>query len=271
MHPPACLQSCFCRTFVSSCEIIPSVRPRRREKEKGCLVRLSGLICDRIGLSLVVLGIVQVCAAGDVSTISIARLPAEVVIDGRLDEACYRGRPLVDRFVVAGSPTAATSATRTWLFWNEDRLVFAFDCEDAGIVARPRTANERDTESQDRVELFLWSGRIGDGYYCFEHAPEGALHDSFTRFYRKVDRDWTAKGYRAAFQRTPRGYTAEGELPRALLESMGFRLRQGEQWRLGLFRADVAGDGTVRWLTWIDRNAPPDFHVAESFGYAVLK
>jgi hypothetical protein len=231
------------------------------------ITAVKSLLCAAVALC----AIAACTTRRETPSLEIPRLPCDVVIDGKLDETCYTSAPLVGRFVVAGAPESPTSGTRVWLYWNDDRLVFAFDCEDADIVASPPTDNERAAEAQDRVELFFWSGRMEDGYYCFEHAPEGALHDSHTMFYRKVNRRWDAQGYHAAFQRTPKGYTAEGEFPKSLLDSMGFRLRPGEKWRLGLFRADFDGGGSARWLTWIDRDAPPDFHVAESFGCVELR
>ena len=210
----------------------------------------------------------------DLPEVGIPRCDSRVAIDGKLDETCYHHEALVARFVVAGAPGEAAPATRAWLFWDEDRLLFAFDCEDAHIAARPPSGVEKDVDPQDRVEIFLWSGRPEDGYHCLELSPGGAAHDYTARFYRRFDDSWAPAGLRWSAALAARGYSVEGELPRAALEDMGFRLRAGERWRLGLFRADfeqAAPGAEPRWITWVDHGGPPDFHVAGSFGHSVLE
>lgn len=210
----------------------------------------------------------------DLPEVGIPRCDSRVAIDGKLDETCYHHEALVARFVVAGAPGESAPATRAWLFWDEDRLLFAFDCEDAHIAARAPSEVEKDVDPQDRVEIFLWSGRPEDAYHCLELAPLGAAHDYEARFYRRFDDSWAPAGLRWAAAPTERGYSVEGVVPREAMEGMGFKLRAGERWRLGLFRADFDGlaPGTEpRWITWVDRGGTPDFHVAGSFGQSVLE
>jgi hypothetical protein len=199
-------------------------------------------------------------------------LPVE--IDGKLDDACYLDEAMVARFVVAGAPGEAAPGTRAWLSWSDEGLFFAFDCEDEHVVSRPPSAGEKDVDPQDRVEVFLWSGRAEDGYHCLELSPGGAAHDYVARFYRRFDDSWSPAGLRWSAAPTAKGYSVEGELPRTAVEDMGFRLRAGERWRLGLFRADFEGSAAgaePRWITWVDHGGAPDFHVAGSFGYFVLE
>ena len=202
----------------------------------------------------------------------VPRLRDSVVIDGRLTEACFARAPLVAQFVVAGAPRRAPQPTRAWLFWEPERLVFGFDVIDADIVAAPESGRERDVDPQDRVELFLWSGRTNDNYYCIEISARGALHDYSARFYRQFDDAWSPAGWRYAVTPTSRGYQVEGELSRAAMEWMGFRLAAGERLRAGLFRADFrTGAPEPDWLCWVDARGPqPDFHVAESFAEIIF-
>lgn len=208
------------------------------------------------------------------SSAEVSRLRAPVVIDGRLGETCYQGVPLVSTFAVAGAPSAKPQETRAWLFWEPDRLVFAFDVKDTDIVAVPASVHERDVDGQDRVELFLWSGRPDDVYYCVEIGARGAVHDYSARFYRKFDDAWSPSGRNYAVSPTSSGYTVEGELSREALSKMGFNLKPGERIHAGLFRADFRSNAPIdpTWLCWVDaRGAKPDFHVAASFGEIVLK
>jgi hypothetical protein len=199
---------------------------------------------------------------------------ADVTLDGQLSEPCYRDFVPVESFWVACEPDRKPPRTRAWLFWNDERLLCAFDCEDAGLVAAPKSASESDVDGQDRVELFLWSGRGHDAYYCVEIGALGALHDYRAQFYRQFDSAWALEGLRYAVARTATGYSVEAELPRAAMERMGFRLKPGARLRGGLFRGDFSASdpkAEPAWITWADaRGAKPDFHVAASFGELAL-
>jgi hypothetical protein len=224
--------------------------------------------------ALAAAGLACGCAGASPTLLEVERVDEPIVVDGRLDEACYRreapdcGFPL-DRFLVASAPDRAPPPTRAWLFWSEERLVVAFDCEDRDVVARPESGREHDVDAQDRVELFLWSGRAEDSYACIEFGAGGALHDYRARFHRRFDDSWRAAGLEHAVTARADGYRIEAALPRALMEELGFPLAAGTTLRAGLFRADFRGDapGDPTWITWIDaRLAAPDFHVAASFG-----
>ena len=199
---------------------------------------------------------------------------AQVHVDGKLGEPLYQVPPLVERFVIAGQPDQCPARTKAWLFWQPQRLIFAFECEDAEIVAAPPSLNKHDVDAQDRVELFLWSGRSQDTYYCIEIGALGALHDYAARFHRRFDDRWSMAGLEYAATTTPQGYCVEAAIPRTTLESLGFRLAAGAGWRIGLFRAEFSTRATLgepTWITWVDARTPkPDFHVPASFGACTL-
>ena len=216
------------------------------------------------------------CADDKATPIPELKLPflaSPVTIDGKLDEACYRNAPLVERFVVAGEPRRKPQDTKAWLFWNQEKLVFAFACKDTDIVAKPESGHEHDVDDQDRVELFVWSGREADPYYCIEIGARGAVHDYKARFYRKFDDAWSPKGWKHAVAETADGFSVEAELSKDALQEMGLALKTGTSLRAGLFRADFSTgkpkDPT--WITWVDaRTKEPDFHVAVAFGSLTL-
>jgi hypothetical protein len=56
------------------------------------------------------------------------------------------------------------------------------------------------------VELFLWSGRETDAYFCLEIAAAGAVHDDEAKFYRRFDDAWRAGGWGYAVKPRPGGY-----------------------------------------------------------------
>ncbi len=211
------------------------------------------------------------------STAAVLRVPfldCPLTVDGYLDEPCYRRAPIVTNFVIAGDPGRRAAATSAWLFWTHERLVFAFDCDDTTLVASPPTATERDVDPQDRVELFLWSGREVDGYFCIEIAARGAVHDYKARFYRRFDDAWSPRDWKCAVKPRSGGYRVEAVLSQAALEAMGFHARAGARIRAGLFRADFAPGrpDSPDWITWVDARTPqPDFHVADAFGTLVFQ
>ena len=204
------------------------------------------------------------------------RVPAfadAVILDGVLNDGCYARTTPIENFVIASEPGRRPAPTRAWLLWNERQLVFAFDCDDSDIVASPPTANERDVDPQDRVELFLWSGREADAYYCIEVSASGAAHDYSARFYRRFDDTWSPRGWQSAVKLRPGGYRVEAAISREALAAAGLSLSSGEHWRVGLFRADFshARPDTPDWITWIEPGTPkPDFHVAGAFREVVL-
>lgn len=245
-----------------------AVRQGLHPGRSGCTGRLAALLlvcCVCCVPAMTVIG----RAAEDAPALDVPPLPGAVQIDGKLDEPCYQTPPIVSEFVVAGSPETRPQPTAAWLFWHPERLVFAFAVQDAEIVAAPPSTQERDVDPQDRAEIFLWSGRPDDTYYCIEVGALGAVHDYSARFYREFDDSWTPAGMQVAVTRTGTGYCIEGELPRAALEAAGFALRAGVQFHCGLFRADFhpARPDDPTWICWVDaRGREPDFHVAESFG-----
>jgi len=228
-------------------------------------------LCVCVGLLLAALS-PTFASAGPV--LNVPEWRGELKVDGKLDEAGYRTPPLVSRFVVAGQPAERPQQTKAWLFWQRERLIFAFECEDTDLVAAAPSSNEHDVDAQDRVELFLWSGQQADGYACIEIGALGAVHDYRARFYRQFDDAWSPAGWEHAVSRMPGGYRVEAALSRAALVAIGFHLEPGARWRVGLFRADFSSrrtDGQPTWITWVDANLPkPDFHVAQSFGEIVL-
>lgn len=202
------------------------------------------------------------------ATLRVPPLAGAVTPDGSLDEPCYAANTPLTAFVDAADPKAPVPATRAWAFWSDDGLTVAFDCNDPSPAAAAPSGDEKDVDPQDRVELFLWSGKEGAPYYCVEIAAKGAIHDYKARFYRKFDDGWSPEGLVAKASAKKGGYAVEAFFPRRALEAMGFPLRPGSTWRAGLFRADFDRlGGTPTWITWVDpRTEKPDFHVAGAFG-----
>ena len=213
-------------------------------------------------------------AEDEIPVLKIPRLKTEVKIDGNLTEACYaKHKPLQD-FHVAADTKQRAPLTKAWVFWREDKIILAYECEDKQIVAESKSDNEMDVDLQDRVELFIWNGRPRDAYLCLELAPRGAVLDYSCRFYRKFDTSWNAKGLKVASVITKNGYRTEVELPADVVKSFGIKVEKGSEFRAGLFRGNRqtgSKDEEPMWITWVEAGvATPDFHIAESFGRFIL-
>jgi hypothetical protein len=205
-------------------------------------------------------------------TLKVPEWTGPIQIDGWLNEPCYQQRPLVNQFVIAGQPKQMPQLTRAWVFWQTNQLVFAFECQDTNLIAAPPSLAEHDVDAQDRIEIFLWSGRAKDDYLCIEIGARGAMHDYRAKFYRQFNDSWYAQDAPYAISRTRNGFIVEGAIPASVLQPFGFQLRAGTRWRVGLFRADFhTPEAEPQWITWFDARGPkPDFHVARSFGKLIL-
>jgi len=58
-------------------------------------------------------------------------LASSIEVDGKLNEDCYRQHAPLTSFVVAADNARQAPSTKAWLFWNEERLVCAFECVDS--------------------------------------------------------------------------------------------------------------------------------------------
>lgn len=227
----------------------------------------------KIGKMLLICGIGFLAANGfGADLLSIPYLSTSIVVDGKLDEECYHKHKPLESFVVAGDKARKAPSTKAWLFWNEKELVCSFLCSESTLASAPPKSDEQDVDGQDRGEIFLWNGDPKHPYYCIEAAPMDALHDYKAEFYRKMDNTWSpAGGWQHKALMTSDEYCIELVLPKAAIEAMDLKLKAGERFRIGVFRGDYDRYwGEPTWITWIDREGVPDFHVAESLGTAEL-
>ncbi len=205
----------------------------------------------------------------------IPKLQQEIVIDGKLEEECYKNTQPVERFTVAGHPEQEAPTTQAWVFWNEEKMVFTFNCADENIAAKPRSWDEMAVAPQDRVEFYLWSGNEEDQFISFEIAPLGASLEYRTKYYRFFNFGWTPETLNFAVSLTDEGYCMEAELFAEDLAQAKIPLDGGARFRAGLFRSqveDLAKNEEPTWITWIDASEPfPDFHIPRSVGVFVLE
>jgi len=198
----------------------------------------------------------------------VATIPdGSITVDGTRSENTWSETHAIKSFL---NPWDKEVCPETSLFLLKDTafLFFFFDVVDHQILAEPTLATERDIEKGDRVELFFSEDKGMGDYYCFEIDPKGRTLAYSAKNYRNFDFDWDVpSGFHVAAQRHPRGYTVEGAIPLAFIET----LCRGPILYFGAYRAEFSrvGNDTVveNWLTRIDPKTPsPDFHVPTSLG-----
>lgn len=103
------------------------------------------------------------------------RTAGPVVIDGRLDEAAWKGANTSSRFVdmISGQPTRFD--TRVRLLWDEQNLYVAYEIEEP-LVRAAFTAHNDPIYYENDVELFI-AGE--DAYYEFEINALNTVYEVF--------------------------------------------------------------------------------------------
>ncbi len=163
------------------------------------------------------------------------RTPVPIVIDGRLDEAAWKGAVVSPRFVdlISGKPTRFD--TRVRLLWDDDQLYVAFQVEEPAVRAHLTDHNDP-IYSENDVELFIAGD---DAYYEFEINARNTVYEVFFIWERAY-----ASG----------GFAANPEFARSRLSGfngVGFHdhprgPRLGQfNWRFPGLRTAVHVDGTL--------------------------
>lgn len=265
---------------------------------------------------LVVLGLGVVAISGhgagvaqetpDVPTTRARRATTPIVVDGRLDEAAWAQAERVGPFVVNATGAPSKQATHARVLWDDQRVYFAFEVEDADVWARDAQRDDVLLPADEVVEVFLDDGGEGVTYYELEVSPKNVVFDlfcltqgdAFTAFAH-----WDAKAIPAlgplgletavsvqgaldvvesgatAVEVTEKdqGWTVELALPwTALWNTSRYQdqkapvpPRKGDRWRLGLYRIErprVAAPEQVVEYQAWSPTRRPSFHTPARFG-----
>ena len=170
-------------------------------------------------------------------------------IDGRLDDASWKGRPELDHFATLNyESTQAKKQTVAHLRYDADNLYIAARCEEpdlSTISAKRRSRDDRRVTEDDRLEFFISTG-TGSYYHLvltaanvlldrkcdFEIERRGFAPGGFSSF--AADASWNCDRIRTAVQRGDGAWTAEIAIP---LSELG-DTTSGKTWRLNVARFD---------------------------------
>lgn len=209
----------------------------------------------------------------DLPSYAASRAASPPAIDGRLDDAVWRGAAVTERFVHTMSGERADPGSTARIAWDDDALYVAFEVEDDWLRC-DLSGHDPHLWEQDTVEIMVDPDGDGRSYFEMQLSPTDQVFD--TRYAsRRVPQpfgitSWDSGLRGAASVRgtvnddgADEGYVAELAIPWSAFTGHP-PPRAGDEWRVALYVLDVRPDGW-RGVGW----SPPlvgDFHVPDRFG-----
>lgn len=191
---------------------------------------------------------------------SAARTPSAPAIDGRLDDACWRGAEPTSPFVRIGGE-AAPVMTRGMARWDETALYIALVCEEP--LLEELAGRERQGlagHMDESIEIFVDSNHDHFTYLQFRVGIQG---DRDTHRGNDLDPSLTSR-WRGAARVNESDWTVEVALPLSLVD-----VKPSTAALLGLNlnrQRSVRADGM--WTCWSDTKG--GFHSPGRFGHLVF-
>ncbi|MDN5202164.1 DUF4838 domain-containing protein [Fulvivirgaceae bacterium BMA10] len=140
---------------------------------------------------------------------------------------------------------------------TEEDFLFYFSTMDSTLTTVPFD-KELSVAEGDRVELFFSANKDMSNYYCLEISPTGDILDYQAKHYRQFDEKWNFETIEVATSFLENRYIVEGRIALNELNKLGL----GNEFNLGIFRADFKNEEEVVWYSWaIPDSKEPDFHI----------
>jgi len=200
------------------------------------------------------------------------------VLDGKLDDPCWKAAALIDRFDAFWSKTSTPhKATKAYLVWDDDALYYAASMNDAELRSFGTKRNDT-LWNGDVFELFFKPSASRPEYYEFQANPRGLVFEMFFPARERKPGDFAAGaplGSRAVValngtldQAGDRdvGWSVEGRVPWSAFAPTGGKPNPGDEWRFALCRYDYGPKGTRPILTSSAPLTQPSFHRHEDYG-----
>lgn len=221
------------------------------------------------------------------SRYEVVRAPAGVVIDGAISEKEWGGAPLVAGFTDALQPERSTKQpTTAKLMWDDRYLYIAFDCADSDIWSTI-TKHDGPLCTEDVVEVFVDPEGQGRHYWEIEVSPRNVVTDLMIP--RGGAQGWSGNLLRydvmgiltgvgvigTLDNRADRDERWSVEMAIPWSDFAGRRVnvppRDGDSWRLNLFRIDHPGptEAEAQYLSW--SKSPGVFHEPRNFGVVTFR
>ncbi len=188
------------------------------------------------------------------------RTSSSPVIDGILNDTCWRKAELTRSFVAIGGKEVRVK-TRGMLSWDKKNLYIAFTCEEPLMEVLKERIKEGDISPfEESVEIFIDSNDDRSTYLQFR---VGILGEKDSRRGYEIDRELNGK-WSAAVSLNKDSWTVEAAIPFAVL---GAEPLPRALWGLNLNRQrmiEVKG----KWTCWSDTKG--GFHSPARFGHLIF-
>ncbi|WP_250846904.1 carbohydrate-binding family 9-like protein [Aquisphaera insulae] len=204
------------------------------------------------------------------------RASAPPVLDGKLDDPCWKDAAAIDKFASFWSRTPRRG-TRAYLTWDDEALYWAGTMTDAEVRGFGERRNDHLWEG-DVFELFLKPSANRPEYFEFQGNPRGLVFEMAFAERGKGPKDYhdgPALGTAIAVSvdgtldhpgDTDRSWTIEGRIPWSAFTLAGGRPKPGDVWKFAICRYDYGAEGTEPVLMSSAPLTERSFHQHEDYG-----
>jgi hypothetical protein len=198
------------------------------------------------------------------------------VLDGKLDDSCWRQAEVIDRFASFWTKTPR-EGTRAYLVWDDEALYYAATMTDTELRAHGKQRNDNLWDG-DVFELFFKPRVDRPEYYEFQANPQSLV---FEVAWPKRGQDFgdlrklPELGSKAVVVLNgtldhtgdqDRGWTVEARIPWSAFALTDGKPRSGDSWLFALCRYDYGPVGTKPVLMSSAPLTRPSFHRYEDYG-----
>jgi len=194
-------------------------------------------------------------------TVAVIGVESAPVLDGKLDDPCWKEAFEVSQFHLVGKDIRAKYPTSMMLVSTSKALYLGIRCSKGKPPAKyEATAGARDGDVflDDSIELFLQPEVGSDKYYQFVANPEASQYDGLGR-----DRSWDGR-WRAVARRSKEAWVLELEISYSSFKCPA--PGRGDEWGFSIVRNEVGGK---EFTCWADLSG--GYHEPASFGRIVFR
>jgi len=191
---------------------------------------------------------------GEIKQFQIQKASSRPVIDGKLDDQCWKDIPKPEACVLNDGTGTPREKTDVYLTYDDKNLYVAFKCYDSQINALKATQTQRDDSVwlDDSVEIFLDVDNGARTYYHFIVNPLATRYDA-------IGTDWSWNGnWQTAVSTNTDHWMAEIEIP---FSSLDIPLEADTTWGLNFCRGQQR---IPEWSAWSPTFG--SFHTSGKFG-----
>ncbi len=175
----------------------------------------------------------------DSQTIEAVKFQTSPVIDGKLDDRCWKNVTAVDAFKIAELEMAVPDKTETYLGYDDEAIYIGFRSaqEEASIIAN-QTRRDGSFQYEDHVAVYLDTYHDRRRSYCFAVSPLGTQRDE-----KQGDLGWDGEWFAAAIVEAS-AWNVEIKIPFDILD---LSQSANQTWGLNLVRRHQSLDRTSIW------------------------